>query len=79
MTALGSRVGKNNPWRPLQSRLLVGLEPEFGEAYLIPRKVKGTMVCCFSSGINTGKRKRLRAHIAFLESREVYAEDEFFI
>lgn len=54
------------------------LEPEFGEAYLIPRKVKGTMVCCFQLGYKYWKAQALESgHIAFLESREVYAEDEF--
>lgn len=54
------------------------LEPEFGEAFLIPRKIKGSMVCCFQLGYKYWKAQALESgHISFLEAREVYQEDTF--
>jgi phage RecT family recombinase len=62
------------------------LEPEFGECYLIPRKINvGTReraewvsVCCFQLGYKYWKNKALESgHIKYMETREVYAEDQF--
>lgn len=58
------------------------LEPEFGECYLIPRKVKigndWVPVCCFQLGYKYWKAQALESgHISYLEAREVYKEDKF--
>ena len=62
------------------------LEPEFGECYLIPRSINvGTrerpewvFVCCFQLGYKYWKNKALESgHIKYMETREVYAEDQF--
>ena len=54
------------------------LEPEFGEAYLIPRTIKGKQVCCFQLGYKYWKAQALESgNVSFLEAREVYEEDEF--
>lgn len=64
------------------------LEPEFGEAYLIPRnmpdgidangKRKYKPVCCFQVGYKFWKAKALESGcVEFIQACEVYREDEF--
>lgn len=64
------------------------LEPEFGECYLIPRSVAAgksadgkttwKKACCFQIGYKGWKALALQSgHVVFIESREVYKEDEF--
>jgi recombination protein RecT len=52
------------------------LELEFGECYLIPRKVKGVDVCQFQIGYKGWKAMALES-VPFIEAREVYVEDRF--
>jgi phage RecT family recombinase len=54
------------------------LDPVFGECYLIPRKVGGVQVASFQLGYKYWKAKALESgHLKFLQSKEVYREDEF--
>lgn len=54
------------------------LEPEFGECYLIPRKVNGVQTCVFQIGYKGWKAVALQSgHVTHMGSREVYGEDEF--
>lgn len=66
------------------------LQPEYGECYLIPRKINiggrnkedqnWIWVCTFQVGYKGYKARALESgHIKYLEAREVYAEDEFSI
>lgn len=61
------------------------LEPEFGECYLVPRKVKGKdgnwkSVCTFQIGYKGWKATMLQTgHVSNIQAREVYKEDEFSV
>lgn len=54
------------------------LEPEFGEAYLIPRTMNGKKVCCFQLGYKFWRAQALESGaVSYLQAREVYDKDEF--
>lgn len=54
------------------------LERDFGECYLIPRKMGERQVCCFQIGYKGWKAIALQSgNVQFIESREVYKEDLF--
>lgn len=67
------------------------LEPEFGECYLIPRKVqdgfmpdgktkKWKSVCSFQIGYRGWKAMMMQAgYVSNIQAREVYKEDQFFV
>ena len=61
------------------------LEPEFGECYLVPRKVKGKdgnwkNLCTFQIGYRGWKATMMQTgHVSNIQAREVYKEDSFSV
>jgi len=62
------------------------LEPEFGECYLIPRKLydkktkESKQVCSFQIGYRGWKAMMMQTgYVSNIQAREVYKEDQFFV
>lgn len=62
------------------------LEPEFGECYLIPRKLydkktkESKSVCSFQIGYRGWKAMMMQTgYVSNIQAREVYKEDKFFV